>query len=772
MQSAMSSELVATRFLLRGHVQGIGIRPAIARLAHQWNLKGFVRNCPAGVEAFTEGEAAAIEAFEAGLRVLLANKGVVSKASFPNTDQPRFDSARFGLPDRFSIEASEMGGGLRTPIPQDINVCESCLKDTESAENRKYQYAFTSCTACGPRYSIIRAMPYDRAATSVSQFALCVECSREYETPDDRRFHAQTNACPSCGPVIWCSDSSGRVVAHEHEAVAVACQAICNGQIVALKGVGGYLLLADATSESAVTRLRARKQRPTKPLAVLVANLAMAESLAQLSAEDRRQLTSPTGPIVLVRARPGNGLPANLHPGLCEIGLMLPATVLHHEIARRCGPLVATSGNLEGDPLEYTVEAAEQRLHNVADLFLHHDRPIERPIDDSVVRVIAGRQVNLRLARGLAPYAFDIPDKWRTERHFVALGGEQKSALAIYNGHQAALCPHIGDLGSVGSRERFVSQLDSLKSLYRVDHPVLVTDLHPGYFTTALAQESQCETDAVQHHHAHLAVAMLEHHWLDREVLGVVWDGTGYGSDATVWGGEFLIGTSNDFQRVAHLRPFRLFGGEAAIREPRRVAISLLNETFGPKRAMQITQRLGWSTEHAQLAAVYQKPRLGVTTTSAGRLFDAVAAIVLGVERADFEGYPAMLLESACDLTSNGFYPVPITDSLPYQLDWRPLVQSICDDLQCEVSPGTIAMRFHRSLAVAIGAICQRFPRLPIALCGGVFQNRILVELVSEELHERRESVGFPGTIPPNDGGLAAGQLAIALSRLCNRCAT
>jgi hydrogenase maturation protein HypF len=767
----MSSELVATRFLLCGHVQGSGIRPAIARLAHRCKLKGFVRNCPAGVEAFTEGEAAAIEAFEAGLSALLANKGVVCKESFPNTDRSRFDSARFGLPDRFAIEASDMGGGLRTPIPRDINVCASCLTDTDSAENRRHQYPFTSCTACGPRYSIIRTMPYDRAATSMSQFALCAECSREYETPDDRRFHAQTNACPSCGPAIWCCDSSGRVVARQHEAVGVVCQAIYHGQIVALKGIGGYLLLADATNESAVARLRARKQRPTKPLAVLVANMATAEAFAELSAEERRELTSAAGPIVLARARPGNGLAPNLHPGLREIGLMLPATVLHHEIARRSGPVVATSGNLEGDPLEYTVEAAEQRLHSVADLFLHHDRPIERPIDDSVVRVIAGRPVTIRLARGLAPYALDIPEKWRSERQVMALGGEQKNAFAVYNGHQVAICPHIGDLGSVASRERFVSQLDSLKSLYRVDQPVLVTDQHPGYFTTALAQESQRKTITVQHHHAHLAAAMLEQRWLDREVLGVVWDGTGYGSDATVWGGEFLMGTANDFQRVAHLRPFRLFGGDAAIREPRRVAISLLNETFGPKRALQIIQRLGWSAEDAQLAKVYQKARPGVTTTSAGRLFDAVASIVLGVERAEFEGHPAMLLESACDLTNNGFYPVPIWECLPYQLDWRRLVRSICDDLVREVSPRIIAMRFHRSLAVAIGEICQRFPQLPIALCGGVFQNRVLVELVSEELHERREDMGFPGTIPPNDGGLAAGQLAIAMSRFGNGCA-
>jgi hydrogenase maturation protein HypF len=516
--------------------------------------------------------------------------------------------------------------------------------------------------------------------------------------------------------------------------------------------------LVDATNSQAVVRLRARKGRRGKPLAVMVESLAAAKRLALLDDAECRALADPAGPIVLVRSRGDSKLSASIHPGLDTVGLMLPTTPLHWLLLRKVGrPLVCTSGNREGDPLDYNVAAAEERLRDICDLFLHHDRPIERAIHDSVVRVIAGNVVTIRLARGLAPLPLDLPGAPST----LAVGGHLKGAAAWSNGAQAVLGPHIGDLEGLAARERFVSQIADWQALYRFEPEQLVCDMHPDYFTTEWAAVEQPRVRQVQHHHAHVVAGMLEHGWLDRTVLGTAWDGTGFGTDRTIWGGEFLICTARSFERFARLRPFRLPGGEAAIHQPWRVALSILRDVLDRDDLMRTGAIAAGEALRREMLKIIDLPQFSPLTTSAGRLFDAAAALILGAERADFDGQRAMQLEAAADRGATGHYEFPLREGKILELDWRPLVAGILVDRERGVPPAVMAMRFHRSMAEGIVAVCCRRSKLPLVLGGGVFQNRLLTELVSELWTNGSRPLGLPGLIPPNDGGLAAGQLAV-----------
>jgi hydrogenase maturation protein HypF len=598
-------------------------------------------------------------------------------------------------------------------------------------------------------------MPYERSETTMSEFAFCATCEREYTLPESRRFHAQTNACADCGPHIWACDSAGNQCGTGEAAVSFAVAAIRAGRIAAIKGLGGYQLLVDAQNQSAVKRLRDRKLRRAKPLAVLVASVDAARRIAHIDQRERAALTSPANPIVVLRAKEGNSLAAGIHPGLDSVGVMLPTTPLHAMLARDFGgPLVCTSGNVDGDPLVYDERSAQTALADVADVWLHHDRKIARPIDDSVVRVIAGRPVSIRLARGLAPLPLELPLGNAT----MALGGHMKSAAAWNNGSQAVLGPHLGDLDTLASRERWLEQLAAWQTLYRFEPARLVHDLHPDYFTTAWAGEQPLPALAVQHHHAHVAAGMLEHGWLDREVLGVCWDGTGFGPDGTIWGGEFLVATARRYRRVARLRPFRLPGGEACVREPWRAALSVIADAIGPKQAEGAFRNI----DAGPLLRLLRVNAVSPTTSSAGRLFDAAAQLALGVTCSEFEGQPAMMLEAAADSTETGGYAIRYTNGSPDELDWRPTVAALCADRRAGVAPGVMAMRFHRALANGIADVCRRHPHLPVVLGGGVFQNRLLTELVADALADHPQPIGLPEIIPPGDGGLAAGQLAAA----------
>ena len=744
----------AIRLVLAGRVQGLGVRPAIYRLATRLGLGGNVRNTPRGVEIEVEGRPRAIAAFVARLPGGLPRGAEVERWESRAVEP----SGR----DGFTILREPPDGALATRLPPDMGVCGECLREVDDPRDRRFRYPFTSCTACGPRYTIICRMPYERRDTTMAGFAFCAPCRDEYETPGERRFHAQTNACPACGPTVWAVDATRRLQARGEDAIRAASSLLRQGGIVALRGLGGYQLLVDATNDEAVRRLRQRKRRRGKPLAVLVAGLEEAARCAELDALERQTLADRRNPIVLLRPKAEAGLAPGVNSGLGTVGLMLPTTPLHFLLARDAArPLVCTSGNGEGEPLEYEVAAAERRLSGLCDLWLHHDRPIQRPVDDSVVRVIGGRVVTLRLARGLAPLPLDLPAIPPT----LAVGGYLKAAVAWSNGTQCVLGPHIGDQESLASRERLLEQLGDWQQLYRFQPERLAHDLHPEYFSTQWAARQNRPCVAVQHHHAHVVAGMLEQGWLDRAVLGVAWDGTGYGADGHIWGGEFLLCTAEGFQRLGHLRPFRLPGGEAAIREPWRVAWSLASHLPEQAEKNWLRQRMGNARPEASLQRILDHPRFSPWSTSAGRLFDAAAALILGVEEPAFDGHAAMLLEAAADRGCAGSYDFPVQPGETFELDWRPLFAGVIRDCAAAVDPGAVAMRFHRAVAEGILRACRQTEDLPVVLGGGVFQNRLLIELILEISAKASQRFGLPGVIPPNDGGLAAGQLAVAAAK-------
>lgn len=755
-ESLTASDVRAVRIRIAGRVQGLGVRPAAARLAARLQLAGSAANTSDGLTLELEGRRAAVDTFLAAFPEALPPGATIDRLDV----EPELPRGRSG----FQIAARCDEGVGAAAVPPDRAVCNDCLREVRDSADRRRDYPFTSCTACGPRYSIIEAMPYDRPATAMDRFSMCSACGREYRTAADRRFHAQTNACPECGPHVRAVNGAGRTV-EGGEAIDAAVTALRNGRIVALKGLGGYQLLVDATSADAVGRLRDLKRRKSKPLAVLVSSWEEAERLASLTDAERRLLVDPAGPIVVVRRRAEARLASDVAPGFGTIGLLLPTTPLHAILCDRVGrPLVCTSGNREGEPLVYDERSAESKLRGIADVWLHHDRIIARPIDDSVVRIVAGSPCFLRLARGYAPHVLPMPSGMRDEP-LAAFGGEQKSAVALWNGSQAVLGPHVGDLMSAVACERWVEQLESLASLYGIslDAAEIVHDRHPDYFSSGWGRRYR-RRQVVQHHHAHIAAVLLEHGELDREVLGLSWDGTGYGDDGTVWGGECLRATAGEYRRVTWLRPFPLIGGEQAVREPWRVATALVAESIGHDAAA----RLNWpDVSPTQLRAVVDllsRSRLCPFTSSMGRLFDAVAALSLGVTTADDEGRPAMLLEEACELDGGGAYAFGY-EAKSGEIDWRPVIAAVVYDIRSGMAPGVVAMRFHRAVADLACVIADVHADLPLVTAGGVFQNAVLGELLIERLAARRGGWFRPQSVPPGDGGLAAGQLAVAAAR-------
>lgn len=796
----------AERLVLHGRVQGYGVRPAIARLAEKLALAGSVYNTVEGVRIEIEGAAAAVRTFGDRLIGVLPPGVLVDKLERSGVAP----TGRSG----FRIADSHLAGPMAAFVPTDRATCSRCLVEVHDRRDRRFRYSFTTCTACGPRYSVIDAMPYDRQRTSMIAFEQCDDCRREHDDLHDRRLHSQTNACASCGPRLWSVGSGVQPESRDDEAIDRAVETLRQGSVVGLKGVGGYQWLVDAANPEAVRRLRGIKGRRSKPLAVMVVNLEtavsltsggqssvasdermaerMAERAAETEAAERQWLRSWANPIVILRRREDLDWAEAVGGALESIGVMLPSTPLHHFLARRfAGPLVVTSGNLEGAPIEFEspgdTDAGQPEFggdtpvtERGPDLWLEHDRRIVRPIDDSVVRVVAGRAVGIRLGRGLAPLTLEIPKEMleaaEGDGPLLAVGGHQKVALAAYTGAQAVLGPHLGDLETLAARDRFAQQVDAFCDLYQMRPRTVIHDRHPDYFSTRWAGERGLPTLAVQHHHAHVVSMMIEHRWLDREVLGVAWDGTGYGDDGTVWGGEFLMADARGYRRVAHLMPFPLVGGDSAVREPWRVAVSLIHQTLGPAAASRL--RFDGIDRRLVEQLVTILSRSGdrhdgsvLQTTSVGRLCDGVAAIVLGIAKNGHEGQAATLLESACDSEADVGYDIPLADDFPpadgraTQLDWRPMIVAILDDLASGIRPGMIASRFHRGLARAIHEISRRFADFPLVLAGGCFQNRVLVEAVVSGDTGARRPLGIPGMIPPGDGGLSAGQLAVAIAR-------
>ena len=744
------------RLDVTGAVQGVGFRPFIHRLAVSEGLGGFVRNTGDGVWLEVEGPVPAIDRFLARLDAEIAPPAVI------------YERQEGRLPARdesdFVITPSLRSGQRSAVVLPDLATCPECLKESFDPGNRRYRYPFTTCVHCGPRYSILEALPYDRVRTTMRCFPMCAACLAEYEDPRSRRFHAETNACPHCGPQLALWNAMGGVLATKHEAALAAADALCQGLIVGLKGLGGFQLLVDAGNDAAVRRLRERKRRPAKPFAIMVPTLADATAVAAVSVEEKQLLCSAAAPIVLLRARLKPALIASsVAPANPLIGVMLPYTPLHHLLmAELRRPIVATSGNRGDEPIVTDEGAALQSLDGLADLFLVHDRPILRPVDDSVVRVIAGRATMLRRARGYAPLPLANPFGTASG---LALGGHQKNTVALAKDNQIVLGPHIGDLGDAETRAAFVRSVKGMSALYDVQPEFVASDAHPDYYSTHFADGFGLPVRKVPHHLAHVLAGVVDN-GLDGPVLGVAWDGTGYGGDGTIWGGEFLAIDGARYRRAAHLRPFRLPGGEVAIREPRRAALGALRAIFGDRALamMDLCPVAAFApAERRVLATMLARGVNSPLTSSVGRLFDAVAAILGFCQNTSFEGQAAMAVEFAADraMSANLLASPTIADEHgTLVIDWRPVLATMVQASREDVPPEDQAAAFHEALVEAIVAVATRVGMRRVLLTGGCFQNARLTERTVGRLRKAGFEPYWHHRVPPNDGGLAVGQAA------------
>jgi hydrogenase maturation protein HypF len=657
----------------------------------------------------------------------------------------------------------------------DIATCPDCLAELFDPTNRRHLYPFTNCTRCGPRYSIIEALPYDRANTTMKKFAMCDACRGEYESPLDRRFHAQPNACPICGPHPELWDERAAPLSGNHEAVVGAAAAIRAGKIVAVKGLGGFHLFADARNEEAVGRLRGRKRRGEKPFALMFPFLEGIREECDVSDREAVRLRSPEAPIVLLRKRERSNLKSRIAPSVApdcpDLGVMLPYTPLHHVLMRELGfPVVATSGNVSDEPICTEEREAVDRLGGIADRFLVHDRPILRPVDDSVVRILMDGDQVLRRSRGYAPLPVGLEAPGPS---LLAVGGHRKNTVAVTAGTQIFISQHIGDLETPEAYEAFQKGIADLKGLYGVRPERIVCDLHPDYLSGQFARRQPEPVIAVQHHRAHVASCMAEN-GLEGPVLGVSWDGAGYGDDGTIWGGEFFAADALPYRRVASFRPFRLPGGPAAVREPRRAAAGLLFEMMeeGLFDRNDPSFFQSWTLpERKLLRRMLSRGIHSPRTSSVGRLFDAVASILGLRQQVAYEGQAAMELEYAMGtLRTDEGYPFEIRDGAgavhepPLRIvDWEPMVRSILEDLQSTVPVPRISARFHNTLAEMIVDLAARFGEERVVLSGGCFQNKYLTERAVHRLQAAGFRPYWNRRVPPNDGGLALGQAFIAL---------
>ncbi len=745
------------RVVIRGAVQGVGFRPFVFRLAQDLGLKGWVENSAAGV--FLEVEAAESAIHEC-LRRLEAEKPAI--AFIQSLEASYLDPAGFE-----SFEIRESSGGEKTALVlPDIATCPECRREIFDPANRRYRYPFTNCTNCGPRFTIIESLPYDRPRTTMKKFKMCEECSREYRDPANRRFHAQPNACAKCGPELHLWDAEGRPLARNHDALLAAAAAVRAGQIAAVKGLGGFHLLADARNEEAVRELRRRKRREEKPFALMFPFYEMVLNHCEATEVERRLLRAPESPIVLLRrARENDGLAQSIAPRNPYFGVMLPYTPLHHLLMRELGfPVVATSGNLSEEPICIDEQEAVRRLRGIADVFLVHNRPILRHADDSVVREMNGRELVIRRARGFAPLPVQVEQELPS---VLAVGAHQKNTIAASVHSQVFISQHIGDLENETSFEAFRSVIGAFETLYELKPKAIACDLHPGYLSTQHARAGALPPIAVQHHYAHILSCMAENQ-LRPPVLGIAWDGSGFGEDGTVWGGEILQVTDGNFQRVAHLRPFLLPGGEKAVREPRRCALALLYEVFGEEAFTDGLLPAGvFSEDELRVLQTMLSQKINSpTTTSAGRLFDGFASLLNLRHTARFEGQAAMELEFALEgrRVEEG-YPFAIRasgDTLI--LDWEPAVREAVRERNVPLA--VASARFHNMLVEMGVEVAKRIGETRVALSGGCFQNRYLTERLTRKLQAAGFQPYWHQRVPPNDGGIALGQLMAAAAKL------
>lgn len=759
---------------VRGAVQGVGFRPFLYRLATELGLNGWTSNSAQGLQVEVEGPRPALEAF---LRRLPAEKP--PRSFIQGMEISWLDAVGWR---EFEIRASDSGGQKTAFVLPDIATCPDCLHEIFDPANRRHGYPFTNCTNCGPRFTIIESLPYDRANTSMKGFQMCPLCQAEYDDPANRRFHAQPNACPACGPSLELRDRQGaNVLRHDAAAnprslLAATAAAIQAGKIIALKGLGGFHLVVDAGNDSAVQRLRALKHREEKPFALMFPSLAAVQDTCVVSELEARLLSSPEAPIVLLRHKPGGTAVApSVAPHNPYLGVMLPYTPLHHILlAMLKGPVVATSGNLSDEPICIDETEALSRLGGIADLFLIHNRPIVRHVDDSIARVLLGRELVLRRARGYAPLPFALPRADSSSPSVLAVGAHLKNSVALSVGPQAFVSQHIGDLETEPAFEAFRRVVADLQRLFDAKPSVVAADAHPDYLSTQFARQLAPNPVHVQHHVAHALACMAENE-IAPPALAVSWDGTGYGLDGTVWGGEFFRITDSTEERFARLRPFRLPGGNAAVKEPRRTAVGLLFELFGERVLEQKDLSPVAAFTTAEAAALKTMLSRGVNspfTSSVGRLFDAVAALAGLHQQIRFEGQAAMELEFALNGTqTEDSYPLelrrdPQASPELLMLDWEPLVVAILQDLKSGAALPQISIKFHNALAESIVRVARRAGLDRVVLTGGCFQNAYLAEQAVGRLKAAGFRPYWHQRVPPNDGGVALGQVVAAFRRL------
>lgn len=777
------------RLAVRGAVQGVGFRPFVYRLANELGLVGWVNNSPQGVTIEIEGNRRELEQFCARLAAEKPPRSFIQSCETTWLDVVGYDG--------FVIRDSERSGDTVALVMPDLATCPDCLRDISDPANRRHRYPFTNCTNCGPRFSIIDALPYDRANTSMRDFKMCPACQAEYDDPKDRRFHAQPNACPDCGPrlELWPgaanyspeaqpeAGESPRALAVANDALLAAAHVIRCGQILAVKGIGGFHLIVDARNEAAVHRLRERKHREEKPFALMFPTLASIKAVCEVSPLEERLLQSPEAPIVLLRKLVDckSQIVNSVAPGNPNLGVMLPSNPLHHLLMTELGfPVVATSGNLRDEPICTDEFEALQRLRDIADVFLVHNRPIARHVDDSIVRVMLDREMVLRRARGFAPLPLTLGHQPSTAnpQAVLGVGAHLKNSVALALGEQVFLSQHVGDLETEQAQAAFRRVVAELPQLYAATPTVIAADLHPNYLSTQFSFERQTQVTErgasrgsqlfqVQHHVAHVWSSLAENE-VALPALGVAWDGTGFGSDGVIWGGEFFRVDEVSVERVAHWRTFSLPGGEAAIKSPRRVALGVLFELFGEGllHRDEFARQLGF--DRLELSALTTMLARGLNAPrccSVGRLFDAVAALVGLRRQISFEGQAAMELEfAALSAATDAAYELEIKpgEATPMTLDWAKLIHGLWADAAEKIPVGVMAAKFHNTLAEAMVAVAKQVGCERVALSGGCFQNRYLLERAVKRLRTEGFQPYWHQRVPANDGGIALGQVIAA----------
>lgn len=757
--------LSRVNIVIRGAVQGVGFRPFIYRLAKDLGLKGYVNNSSRGVLIEAEGEKLSLERFILRIEQEKPPRAFINSLEFSFLEPLGYND--------FKIRESNSDEEISTIILPDIAVCNDCLQELFNVNDRRYLYPFINCTNCGPRFSIIESLPYDRPNTSMKKFIMCKRCKDEYENPEDRRFHAQPIACHECGPHIELWDSNGKLIAKHHDAFLLTSELILKGNIIALKGLGGFQLIVDAGNSDSIKRLRLRKRREEKPFALMFPDIIEVRKICEVSEFEQRALISPEAPIVLLKKKSmtASNVSDLVAPYNPYLGIMLPYTPMHHILMRMLKkPIVATSGNLSEEPMCIDEFEALSRLNGIADFFLVHNRPIVRHVDDSILRVIDNREMILRRARGYAPLPIIVDEKYQQhDVTFLAVGGHLKNTIALTNSKNIFLSQHIGDLSTNESYNAFQKIIQDFKQLYPSRNIVLVGDMHPDYLSTKYCREQMSGFLSFQHHKAHIAACYAENQ-LEGEVLGVSWDGTGFGEDGIIWGGEFFTTDLHKFNRIAKFDEFPLPGGELAIKEPRRSALGILYKIYGIDIFEIFKNFLSKNFTQKEIEILkfmlvnnINSPK----TTSVGRVFDALASILDIRQYSAFEGQAAMMLEYSAESCSvSESYPFEFdndfSNGFSYTIRWNKVIDSLLQD--CNTQPKCIiAKKFHNTLTNIILAVANKTEMQNVVLSGGCFQNVILLTQTIQTLAKNGKKVFYHQRVPPNDGGIALGQAYLAL---------